>query len=118
MGQSSELTGAFSTFFEQRGIPVGDSTESHDVASIQLRHAEAVIRRMLRNPHRQSDPICQKVVDAATLLRTALTDTESIRVQGALDGKSYGSRDSCNPAARLARRVIGRMIRGSQQSAS
>lgn len=118
MGQPSELTGAFSTFFERRDSSREESAESTDGCSIQLRHAEAVIRRMLRNPHKQSDPLCQKVVDAATLLRTALADAESIRIQDVMEVSSCSSRDRRHPAVRIARRVIGRMLRLSQQSAS
>ncbi|MCA9036260.1 MAG: hypothetical protein KDA91_14085 [Planctomycetaceae bacterium] len=105
MAQASDLTGEFSTFF------VGANKErafaGHD--HLELRHAETVIRRMLRSSTSVADPVRQRVHEAARILNKALVETESVRLS---DVHSIDTRRRYRSTSfRLARRFLRQLSR-------
>lgn len=77
----------------------------------ELRHAEAVVRRMLRAGSRHGDPIRNRIQQAANVVGTALHQTESTRSDAAADQNSRPVRDRSALAARLARRILHQIYR-------
>ena len=117
MPQSSEFTGALSTFFVARNKISSDRTSYLEIPNVELRHAEAVIRRMLRRSSHVNDPVCQRVNDAANVIRTALLDTESVRISDLPKSRPSLRGDGRSPAYRLARRIINRISRACRPTA-
>ena len=128
MSQSFEPTTVFSTLFMNQFRRKPNTHPDVELPVPELRHAEAVLRRMLRRQGETTEPVTERVQQAAAVISNGLLRTESMVLSGCVpDGKNRTRSVSDGPrsgigeiqcasrrrhiASRLAKRVVQSMTR-------
>lgn len=132
MTQSFEPTTVFSTLFMNHCRPGSNSQAEAGLPVPELRHAEAVLRRMLRRRGEATEPVTERVRQAAAVISNGLLRTESMVLSGCVpDGRNRTHAVSDGPrsgiveiqcasrrrhiATRLAKRVMQSMTRSASR---
>lgn len=127
MLQSSEPIGGFSTLFRDPSERKKSVSCNADLRVPEQRHAEAVMRRLLRGQRSSAEPLQERVHEAAAVIGRILTGNESDLFAGSLSEVGRRSERSAvdfpavccsrrkrSIAARLARRVVQSITRSSR----
>ncbi len=109
MSFSEDFSETFSTLFADSSLRYMQPNVFISTPMPEQRHAETVVRRLLRTRGHSLDPVQQRAHQAAAVICSAFANSESVRMDSGISNRGHQPARVKSVASRLARRILNQI---------